>query len=204
MLGRHVAARHRRASRTDPGCHHQAPPTTRAKLRSFTGRSRQVHRCAARIRSALTGCTGLLRPATHITRSRSGGAGPRTASCTRPNTLGFVDSPPSLDRERRVMATANPQQPQAQRPRHRLRPALRTGLTSTPGTTSAGPPATTSPPASKCICRAAAPRPSTPVSTCSSPRPTPGTRYLERRLKRWHKTSQFCAICREHRGGRAR
>ncbi len=31
-----------------------------------------------------------------------------------------------------------------------------------------------------------------------------GTRYLERRLKRWHKTGQFCAICREHRGGRAR
>jgi hypothetical protein len=29
-----------------------------------------------------------------------------------------------------------------------------------------------------------------------------GTRYLERRLKRWHKTSQFCAICSEHRGGR--
>jgi hypothetical protein len=31
-----------------------------------------------------------------------------------------------------------------------------------------------------------------------------GTRYLERRLKRWHKTGQFCAICREQRGGRAR
>jgi hypothetical protein len=31
-----------------------------------------------------------------------------------------------------------------------------------------------------------------------------GTRYLERRLKRSHKTGQFCAICREHRGGRAR
>jgi hypothetical protein len=32
----------------------------------------------------------------------------------------------------------------------------------------------------------------------------PGTRHLERRLKRWHKTGQFCAICREHRGARAR
>jgi hypothetical protein len=32
----------------------------------------------------------------------------------------------------------------------------------------------------------------------------PGTRYLERRLKRWHKTGQFCAICRQRRGGRAR
>jgi hypothetical protein len=32
----------------------------------------------------------------------------------------------------------------------------------------------------------------------------PGTRYLERRLKRWHKTGQFCAICRQQRGGRAR
>ena len=32
----------------------------------------------------------------------------------------------------------------------------------------------------------------------------PGTRYLERRLKRWHKTGQFCAICREQRGGTAR
>jgi hypothetical protein len=31
-----------------------------------------------------------------------------------------------------------------------------------------------------------------------------GTRYLERRSKRSHKTGQFCAICREHRGGRAR
>jgi hypothetical protein len=24
-----------------------------------------------------------------------------------------------------------------------------------------------------------------------------GTRYLERRLKRWHHTSRFCAICRD-------
>jgi hypothetical protein len=32
----------------------------------------------------------------------------------------------------------------------------------------------------------------------------PGTRYLERRLKGWHKTGQFCAICRQRRGGRAR
>jgi predicted GIY-YIG superfamily endonuclease len=32
----------------------------------------------------------------------------------------------------------------------------------------------------------------------------PGTRHLERRLKRWHKTGQFCAICRQQRGGRAR
>jgi hypothetical protein len=31
-----------------------------------------------------------------------------------------------------------------------------------------------------------------------------GTRYLERRLKRWHKTGQFCTICREHRGDHAR
>ena len=30
-----------------------------------------------------------------------------------------------------------------------------------------------------------------------------GTRYLGRRLKRRHKTSQFCAICRAHRGGHA-
>jgi hypothetical protein len=26
-----------------------------------------------------------------------------------------------------------------------------------------------------------------------------GTRYLERRLKSWHNTGRFCAICREHR-----
>jgi hypothetical protein len=26
-----------------------------------------------------------------------------------------------------------------------------------------------------------------------------GTRYLERRLKSWHHTGRFCAICREHR-----
>jgi hypothetical protein len=32
----------------------------------------------------------------------------------------------------------------------------------------------------------------------------PGSRVLERRLKRWHKTTQFCPICRERRGGRAR
>jgi hypothetical protein len=32
----------------------------------------------------------------------------------------------------------------------------------------------------------------------------PGTGYSERRLKRWHKTGQFCAICRQQRGGRAR
>jgi hypothetical protein len=32
----------------------------------------------------------------------------------------------------------------------------------------------------------------------------PGSRVLERRLKRWHKTTQFCPTCRERRGGRAR
>ena len=32
----------------------------------------------------------------------------------------------------------------------------------------------------------------------------PGTRSLERRLKRWHKTGQFCPTCRARRGGRAR
>jgi len=32
----------------------------------------------------------------------------------------------------------------------------------------------------------------------------PGSRYLERRLKRWHKTGQFCPLCRARRGGRAR
>jgi hypothetical protein len=32
----------------------------------------------------------------------------------------------------------------------------------------------------------------------------PGTRSLERRLKRWHKTSQFYPTCRARRGGRAR
>ena len=26
-----------------------------------------------------------------------------------------------------------------------------------------------------------------------------GTRYLERRLKSWHNTGRFCAICGEHR-----
>ena len=31
-----------------------------------------------------------------------------------------------------------------------------------------------------------------------------GSRRLERRLKRWHKTGQFCPICRSQRGGRAR
>jgi hypothetical protein len=25
-----------------------------------------------------------------------------------------------------------------------------------------------------------------------------GARYLERRLKSWHNTGRFCAICREH------
>lgn len=32
----------------------------------------------------------------------------------------------------------------------------------------------------------------------------PGSRVLERRLKRWHKTTQFCPTCRARRGGRAR
>jgi predicted GIY-YIG superfamily endonuclease len=32
----------------------------------------------------------------------------------------------------------------------------------------------------------------------------PGSRYLERRLKRWHKTGQFCPVCRAARGGKAR
>jgi predicted GIY-YIG superfamily endonuclease len=27
----------------------------------------------------------------------------------------------------------------------------------------------------------------------------PGSRALERRLKRWHKTSQFCPVCRARR-----
>jgi hypothetical protein len=31
----------------------------------------------------------------------------------------------------------------------------------------------------------------------------PGTRYLERRLKRWHKTGQFCPVCRARRGASA-
>lgn len=31
-----------------------------------------------------------------------------------------------------------------------------------------------------------------------------GTRALERRLKNWHKTGQFCPTCRAARGGRAR
>jgi hypothetical protein len=29
------------------------------------------------------------------------------------------------------------------------------------------------------------------------------TRYLERRLKSWHNTGRFCAICRDRRGRRA-
>ena len=32
----------------------------------------------------------------------------------------------------------------------------------------------------------------------------PGSRHLERRLKRWHKTTQFCPRCRAERDGRAR
>jgi hypothetical protein len=32
----------------------------------------------------------------------------------------------------------------------------------------------------------------------------PGSRFLERRLKRWHNTGQFCPVCRAARGGRAR
>jgi predicted GIY-YIG superfamily endonuclease len=32
----------------------------------------------------------------------------------------------------------------------------------------------------------------------------PGSRALERRLKRWHKTTQFCPTCGARRGGRAR
>ncbi len=31
-----------------------------------------------------------------------------------------------------------------------------------------------------------------------------GSRHLERRLKRWHKTGQFCPRCRAARGGKAR
>lgn len=31
-----------------------------------------------------------------------------------------------------------------------------------------------------------------------------GSRHLERRLKRWHNTGQFCPTCRARRGGRAR
>jgi hypothetical protein len=38
---------------------------------------------------------------------------------------------------------------------------------------------------------------STPVSRSNSQGPTPGTRYLERRLKRRHKTRQLCTICRQ-------
>jgi predicted GIY-YIG superfamily endonuclease len=30
-----------------------------------------------------------------------------------------------------------------------------------------------------------------------------GTRYLEQRLKRWHNTSRFCALCRERRDQQA-
>jgi predicted GIY-YIG superfamily endonuclease len=30
-----------------------------------------------------------------------------------------------------------------------------------------------------------------------------GTRYLERRLKSWHNTGRFCAICRDRRHDRA-
>lgn len=32
----------------------------------------------------------------------------------------------------------------------------------------------------------------------------PGSRFLERRLKRWKKTGQFCPVCRAARGGKAR
>ena len=32
----------------------------------------------------------------------------------------------------------------------------------------------------------------------------PGSRHLERRLKRWHKTGQFCPRCRAGRGAKAR
>jgi hypothetical protein len=32
----------------------------------------------------------------------------------------------------------------------------------------------------------------------------PGPRYLERRLKRWKKTGQFCPRCRAARAGKAR
>ena len=32
----------------------------------------------------------------------------------------------------------------------------------------------------------------------------PGSRHLKRRLKRWHKTGQFCPLCRAARGGKAR
>lgn len=32
----------------------------------------------------------------------------------------------------------------------------------------------------------------------------PGSRFPERRLKRWHKTGQFCPTCPDKRGGRAR
>jgi hypothetical protein len=31
----------------------------------------------------------------------------------------------------------------------------------------------------------------------------PGSRKLDRRLKRWHKTGQFCPRCRAARGGKA-
>ena len=40
--------------------------------------------------------------------------------------------------------------------------------------------------------------------TVSVARSMSGTRALERRLKRWHKTSQFCPTCRDARAGRAR
>ncbi len=43
-----------------------------------------------------------------------------------------------------------------------------------------------------------------PTDARAAPATYQGTRYLERRLKRWHKTGQFCAICRAHRGARAR
>ena len=42
-------------------------------------------------------------------------------------------------------------------------------------------------------------RRSPPACASSSPASSAGPRRLERRLKRWHKTGQFCPLCRAAR-----
>ena len=60
----------------------QLPPES-SQRRSCAGRGGQVHRFAARIRSAHSGCTGQSRPAPLMHRSRSGRAGRGGTTATR-------------------------------------------------------------------------------------------------------------------------
>jgi hypothetical protein len=79
--------------------------------------------------------------------------------------------------------------------------------TATPGITSAGSPATVDARVQTHLCGDGSPLIRAAVAAgvdVALAATYPGSRLLERRLKRWHKTGQFCPTCRAQRGGRAR